>query len=332
MRFDRMIVLIILAVLIIISGMLVRPYVQFILAAVLLAFVLHPVQVRIAPYVGKTPAAVLLVFVAIIAILLPLVVIGVVIAEDAMTWIGHLQDADVDLSQVETLIADYTGQEVDLATQIQDSLEGAVSGLFGGALAAFGMITHMLIGLGLLVFLLFFFLRDGRQFSAWTRDVSPMSMEVTDEFMERSNAIIKAVLAGHVLIAIVQGVIAGLGLLVTGVPNVAFWTFVMVLLALIPLIGTFFVWAPASVYLYVTGSPVAAVGLFIYGVLVVSISDEYLRPIVVDRFANISPGIIILGVLGGITVFGFVGLFIGPIVVGMVKETIEIHDRHFGTV
>jgi len=138
------------------------------------------------------------------------------------------------------------------------------------------------------------------------------------------------VLIGHVLVAVIQGVIAGVGLTLVGIPNAVFWTFVMVLLALIPLIGTFAVWAPASAYLAWTGNTTPAVALFVYGVFVVGISDEYLRPVLVNRYAKLGPSVIIVGVLGGLTVFGFMGIFVGPIIVGSLKAAIEVYDDHYG--
>ncbi len=329
MRSEHALALGVIGILVILTGLIVLPYIQFVLTAILLAIVLYPLHERLAPRVGTSVSAILLVLLSVVAIIIPMIMTIFVIADDAIAWARRLQEIDPDFTRIEELIAEHTGQDIDVGDQVVSAVENTVQGAFGGVVAIFETITHVLIGLGLLLFLLFFLVRDGRRLERWLREVSPMANDVTEEFRERGYGIVKAVLAGHVLIAIFQGVIAGIGLVVVGIPNVIFWTFVMIILALVPLIGTFLVWGPAALYLVLSGDVVPGIALFVYGVLVVSISDEYLRPIVVDRFADISPSLIILGVLGGISAFGFIGLFVGPIIVGLLKEFIEVYDEYY---
>ncbi len=328
MKADRALILTLITILLVLSFVLVRPYLQFLLAALVLAFVLRPLQARLVGRIGRTPAAVSLLLLSVFALVVPFFVVVAFVAGDIMRIIGAVEDGTLEFATIEEPIEEALGIDLDLASAITSALEGV--GTADGVMAAFGTLTHLLIGIGLLLFLLFFFVRDSDRLVAWIRDISPMPEPVTDDLLERLSAITKAVLAGHVLVAIIQGSIAGVGLLVTGVPNAVFWTFVMILLALIPLIGSFAVWAPASVYLYWTGEPIAAVALFVYGAVVVGVSDEFLRPIIVDRYASVSPSVIIVGVIGGISVFGFMGLFVGPIVVAALKETIEVYDDHYG--
>ncbi|MEM4781276.1 MAG: AI-2E family transporter, partial [Halalkalicoccus sp.] len=130
---------------------------------------------------------------------------------------------------------------------------------------------------------------------------------------------------------LIEGAIAGLGLFATGIPNAAFWTFVMIVLALLPLIGAFMVWAPAAGYLFVIGEAGSATLLFAYGIVVVSMIDNYARPILIDREAQLNPGVILVGVFGGVYALGFVGLFVGPIALGVLAAALvtfaEEYDR-----
>lgn len=326
---DKGLLLGIIALLLILTVILVSPYIQFVLAAVVLAFVLSPLQNRLAPRIGDTLSSVALVVFSIIALLVPVFVIVGFIASDVAAFARQAEEEGLEFEVLESLLADYVGVDIDIASTVQDAGEGIGQWLFGGAITAFETTIHFLIGIGLLLFLLFFLIRDGDSLVAWMKDRSPFPQQVGDDLTGRIGDITRAVLVGHVLVAIIQGIIAGVGLVATGVPNPLFWTFVMILLALIPLIGTFAVWAPASVYLFAIGQPIAAVGLFVYGAVVVGVSDEYLRPVIVDRYAEISPSVIIVGVIGGLSVFGFMGLFLGPIVVGALKETIEVYDEHY---
>lgn len=330
MNLDKGVLLAFVGILLGLSVLLVLPYAQFVLGAMLLAFVLRPLQTRIEPRLGRTPAALGLVIMSVFTIVLPLLFILAFVVSSGIGYVRRLDQQEVDFATVEEPIARYTGQEIDLESFIRSSGETAGETAFGGAITALETTLHVVIGLGLLAFLLFFFVRDADRFLTWLMDVSPLRKGMMDDLLERVSDITRAVLIGHVLVAVIQGVIAGVGMAFVGIPNAAFWTFVMVLLALIPLVGTFAVWAPASAYLVWTGNTVPGVALFVYGVFVVGISDEYLRPVLVNRYAKLSPSVIIVGVLGGLTVFGFMGIFVGPIIVGSLKAAIEVYDDYYG--
>ncbi|MEM4781693.1 MAG: AI-2E family transporter, partial [Halalkalicoccus sp.] len=235
----------------------------------------------------------------------------------------------VELGRVEELIAQYTGQQVDIAGQAASYAENAAQIAAGSAAGGLSAATDVLVGLAIAVFVLFFLLKDGDSLIAWLRTIVPLPEDVQSELTERLRDITWAVLLGHVLVAFVQGAVAGIGLFVTGIPNAAFWTFMMIILALLPVIGAFIVWGPAAIYLVATGDPLFGVGLFVYGAIVVSVTDEFLRPVIVDRYASINPSVILVGVVGGLYLVGFMGLFVGPVIVGALKAVLEVFDEYY---
>ncbi len=329
MNLSKGYLLVLLAVFAYLSLQLVLPFVQYVLAALLLAFVLYPLQRRLEPILSPTIAAISLVGLAIVGFIVPFVLVAVAIADDVADLLREADPETLQLATVEEWVEEEIGVDVDLTEQLAGAAEQIGTVLLEQTTAWFGALTHALIGLGLLLFLLYYLLKDGDSLMAWLTDVTPLPAEVQHDLYDELREVMWAVLAGHVLIAIIEGVIAGIGLFVTGVPNAAFWTFVMVILSLVPLIGAPLVWIPASIYLFVTGEPIMAIGLAIYSAVVVGISDDYLRPIVVDQFAEISPAVIILGVLGGIYAFGIMGLFFGPVVVGALIATVNVVDENY---
>ncbi|WP_049920053.1 AI-2E family transporter [Halobiforma nitratireducens] len=308
---------------------LVTPFLQYVLAAVLVAFLLSPVQRRLEDRTSPTIAAFALVAFALVAFIVPFLLVAVVVADDAATILQEVDPEAIGVAEVEDRIEEEVGVEVDIVGTLADSAEQVGTALVEQTAAWFGVFTHTLIGIGLALFLLYYLLKDGDRLLGWVRQITPLPDDVQDDLYDELEEVTWAVLAGHVLIAIIEGVIAGLGLFATGIPNAAFWTFVMVILSLVPLIGAPLVWLPASIYLAVTGEPLLAVGLAVYSAIVVGIADDYLRPIVVDRYAEISPAVIILGVLGGIYAFGIMGLFFGPVVVGALLAVLEVVDEHY---
>lgn len=135
--------------------------------------------------------------------------------------------------------------------------------------------------------------------------------------------------ARALFVAALQGLIGGIGLLVAGIPNPVFRAFLILLFALLPLIGAFFVWAPAATYLLLIDNTVTGIFLGVYGVLVVNTIDNYARPLVIDREAHLNPAVVLVGVFGGVFAIGVTGLFIGPLVIAVLVATLASFDEAF---
>lgn len=326
MNRSRGTLLVLIAILAVLSAQLILPYLQFVLAAVLLAFVLSPLQRRLERRVSPTIAAFSLLIFALLVGILPFLLVVSIVARDAR---AVLEETDTDAFPPEPLdsLADEFGIDLESAI-LENARDVGLAALERGPELLAGT-THVLIGLGLALFLLYYLLKDGDHLVDWLETVVPLPAPVQTELREELTDVTWAVLAGHVLIAIVEGTIAGIGLFATGIPNAALWTLVMVVLSLIPLVGAFLVWGPATLYLLLSGEPLLALALAVYSAIVVGIADDYLRPLVVDRFADLSPAIIIVGVLGGVTAFGLMGLFFGPILLGALVATLSIFNEHY---
>ncbi|MXV63651.1 AI-2E family transporter [Natronorubrum sp. JWXQ-INN-674] len=329
MNLSRGYLLTLVLILAYLSWQLVTPFLQYVLGAVLIAFVLYPLQERLENYVSSTIAALALVLLAIVGFIVPFVVVAVAIADDVANILQDIDPETLQLAEIEDQIEEETGIDIDITEQLAGSAEQIGTMLLEQTTAWFSALTHALIGLGLMLFLLYYLLKEGDALMAWLTEMTPLPDDVQNDLYGELKEVMWAVLAGHVLIAIIEGVIAGLGLFATGIPNAAFWTFIMVILSLVPLIGAPVVWVPASLYLLAIGEPILALALAIYSAIVVGIADDYLRPIVVDQFAEISPAVIILGVLGGIYAFGIMGLFFGPVILGAFLATVNVLNENY---
>ena len=326
MDLSRGLFLVVIAVLLSLSVAFVLPFVEFFLLAVLLAYLLVPVQERLERRTGPSVAAAVVVVTASVAVVLPLVYVVRTTANEAVELVGAIRAGDITLASVEAELRELTGVDVDLSDLLQSVLADVQ---FDSLLSAFGAVTHLLIGVGLTAFLLYYFLRDREAFLRWLHRTVPVPTHVQDRLYGEFDHILKAVLVGHVLVAVVQGLLAGAGLFATGIPNATLWTVVMTVLSLLPIVGSFLVWGPAAVYLLLGGQVVPAVALFLWGAVVVGVSDDYLRPVVVDRYAKVNPSVIVIGVLGGIYVLGFTGIFFGPVLIGMLRATLDVFVEEF---
>ena len=331
MKRARVAMLLLAGALLVLSLMLVRPFLEFFLLAVILAYPLRPLQVRLSERIDPRIAAGALVFGATVAIILPMLLLARVVVQEAIDFHTKVQEGEITFTEIEAEIESLTGREVDFLEIAQRVAQESGIGTIDGAVGLFGTVTSLLIGLGLTMFLLYYFLKDADRFNRWLRATVPLPEHVHDELKREFDDVMWAVLASHVLIAVVQGVVAGAGLWVLGIPSAAFWTAVMVFLAVLPIIGSFLVWGPAAVYLFSVGDPIAGGVLLVYGAVVVSFCDDFLRPIVIDRYTEtrLNPGAILIGVLGGVYLFGFIGIFFGPVLIGSLRAVLDIYRREY---
>lgn len=310
--------------LLVLSAMLIRPFLQYILGAVLLAYVLYPLQIRLETYVSPMLAALSLVTLAVAGFVAPVVVVLASIMESADRILREFGTDPVQLDILESRIKGLTGVEVDIAGELVSSGRDIGTIIVERSTQAFSTITFHLIGIALALFLIYYLLKDGDDLVDWLHRTVPLPVDVQRAFYAEIDDVMLGVLFGHVFVAIVQGIVAGVGLAATGVPNAMFWTAVMVVLAMVPLIGTIPVWGGAVIYLYATDEPLLAAGLFIYSVIIVGLTDDYLRPFAVDRYAKLNPAVILLGILGGAYAFGIMGLLFGPVVLGALKAALRV--------
>lgn len=317
-----------LAVLGVLVALFVRPFFTYVVGAALLSFVLYPAHRRLAPAVGERPSAALLVLGAVVAVVLPVVAMLAVVASEAAALANNLGGAPT-LAAIEDTIRGTIGVSVDLEPRLRALVERVADAVAGQGPELVSAGVHFLIGVMLLVFLLYYLLVDGDAFVAWLADVVPLDDAVWTELREEVRRTTWAVLKGHVFVAIAQGALAGIGLFAAGIPNAAFWTLVMIFLGFLPIVGVPLVWGPAAVYLVATGRVVAGGLLALYGLTLVAAVDDYLRALLVDRGSSIHSAVILLGALGGVYAIGAMGLFLGPIVIGLFKAALEVFDEHY---
>lgn len=308
---------------------IVVPFLEFIIAALILGYVLYPLHCRLESRIGGVASALSLISGTVIAIIVPLAyIISVFISDLRVIAAG---EAELDTVAVERQIAELLGEEADieLAELLAAASTQLIQVLFGGYAGIFTFAIQAGIGTALMLFLTYYLLLDGSDFVEWSKDTLPLPPHVTNDLFSKIDSTTWGVVIGHISVALLQALIAGVGLWAVGIPRVAFWTFVMAVLSLLPLIGAFLVWGPAAAYLVVIDEVTAGVLLALYGITVVSLFDNYARPILIDQQAGLNPGVILIGVAGGVYSIGFTGLFVGPIAIGVLAATVETFRKEY---
>ena len=313
---------------VLLAALVIRPYLQFILLGMILAYILWPIRARLLSRLERTSTALGLTVMTIVAIMVPL---GYLILEaglEMLEIIDEIRAGELDLADIEAQLA-LLGIETDLDAMFETYSDQIAMGLEILAFTLFGFIRtipSLFIGLTITVFVLFILLRDGDRLLAWTRSILPIRDEIQNELNERLDRLTRASVIGNVAASLIQAVALGVGLWLLGFDKVFFLTVLTFIFALLPLVGAFIVWIPLVFYLVAIGDTSAALLLTVLG-MVVSLSDFYTRPLVIGHSAAINSAIIVVGVFGGIVTFGAIGLLVGPVILGGAKIFVEVLIR-----
>ncbi len=240
------------------------------------------------------------------------------IVQRARGLVERLPFVDRLLPETEAILA----QARSALTSTGPLLMGVVSAATRGAL-------NFILQLFVLLYALFFFLVDGRSILRKILYYMPLDPDEEAQLLERFTSVTRATLKGSLLIGVIQGGLAGLAFWIAGVPGSAFWGTVMVVLSIIPAVGSALVWIPAVIYLFVDGQVPQAVGLLVWCAVVVGSVDNFLRPQLIGRDARMSDLLILLSTLGGIALFGAVGFIVGPVVAALFVTIWHLYGEAF---
>ncbi|MFH0928323.1 MAG: AI-2E family transporter [bacterium] len=198
------------------------------------------------------------------------------------------------------------------------------------AAANVGLILSGTAYYSLMVFLFFFslyyFLAEREYLYKKILRLSPLSNKVDMNLINRLTFTVRGVLLGNVIVGVIQGILAGIGFALAGLPNAIIWSLLTILAAQVPSVGTGLVTIPASAYLFLTGHTYAALGLLIWGILIVGTIDNFLKPKLLSGQTNMNALLIFLAMLGGIQIFGPIGFVLGPAIVAAALALLEIYE------
>jgi predicted PurR-regulated permease PerM len=311
---------------------ILRPFLGPILWATLLAFLLFPVnrwlQNRLRGRRGL--ASLLLTLAVTLGIVIPATLLMLAFVKQASELLSRLSglateyqiEKPEDLFHIPALgrIVQWIDQKTPLsAAEIQQwllsvprsALELVVTGGRTVVLGALGAI----VGLLLMLFILYFFFRDGEEMFRRAIAVIPLAEPRKSAVVTRLAAVMRAVVFGALATALIQGALVGVAFEIVRLPSPIVFGFLTALAALLPVAGTALVWVPAAVVLYVQGHPGRALFMLVWGAILVGSIDNFLRPRLISGRAEISTLPVFFGVMGGMAAFGPIGLFLGPLVI-----------------
>jgi predicted PurR-regulated permease PerM len=287
-----------------------------------------------------TKAATLMTLAAFVAIVSPTVLVLTALAAQLID-LGHAilelvqsgrwteLQARLQASPVGRALASPLLAGLDLRATITDGIRNMTAAV-AGQLA--GLLRDALIfalNLVIMLFALFFLYRDGEDYYRGLMNVLPFPHAQKVSIAERLRLTFSAIVNGVFLVALLQGVMTGIGFALFGVPYPVAWGSVAFVLALLPVIGAAGVWIPAVAWLYFHGETGAAAGLAVWSVLFVSLPDNFLKPLLIGSRARLPTFFLFLGLLGGLAVYGFLGILFGPLIVTALAAFLQIYQAEY---
>jgi len=319
-----------------------KPFWGAIFWACIVGLIFHPIYIRLATYWNQRvnlAALATLVVCVVIGVVPSLFVLGSFFQEGASLY-QRLQSGDLDLgSRIEVIRESFPAAQHflerlnldlnDLKDQLSSAALGASRFLAQNAVQVGQGTLQFFVGLGLMLYLSFFMLRDGSRLVQLLVRALPLGDEREHLLFAKFAEVARATVKGNLVVAVVQGTLGGIIFAILGISGALLWGVVMTLLSLIPVVGAGLIWAPVAIYLFAVGEWVDGLILTAFGAGVIGLVDNALRPMLVGRDTKLPDYMVLLSTLGGFAVFGMNGFVIGPLVAALFVAFWEIFMREF---
>lgn len=313
-------------------GWILLPFYGAILWAVVIAMLFIPLYRRLLPRVGRRHnlAAALVMLLVLLVGVLPVAVVTAALGREASLvyqrigtgewnpgrYLRGLFDAlppSVNTWLQRVGVPDFDDLQRQVTAALAQGSQFIASQALGIGADTFGLVAS----LGVALYLAFFLIRDGDVLAGYARTALPVPPQFKQELIAKFMAVVRATVKGSLLIAGIQGLLGGVAFWALGVNGALLWAVVMAFLSLVPMVGASLVWLPVAVYLFISGQPWQGLALVAYGVLVIGLADNLLRPMLVGKDAGLPDYVVMITTLGGMAVFGVNGFIIGPTIAAM---------------
>ena len=329
---QRAVFLLLLAAITVAFFWVLAPYSGAVFWAIIMALLFHSTFERLTRALrGRRNAAALLTLTIIVLIVvLPMVFISISLVNEVSALVAHVRAGDINFRAYAQQILEALPPVVrtqmarfdlfDIQSVIEKFSDGLLAGgqaLTTRALSLGQNALVFVVNLVVMLYLLFFLLRDGDTLSRLVRETVPMAREQTHYLADKFSTVARATVKGNVVVAIVQGLLGGLAFWVLDIRGALLWGVVMAFLSLLPAVGASLVWGPVAIYLLAIGATWQGVALIAWGAAVIGMSDNVLRPVLVGKDTKLPDYLVLLTTLGGMSLFGISGFVIGPTIAAL---------------
>jgi predicted PurR-regulated permease PerM len=319
---------------------MVRPLADVLLWAAVLVIVFYPFHQALLRRSNRPTTSAMLSCVLVVGIIvLPLTLLTVVIVKEAgdateylsNNWSRLVSPESPHMKRVTAIVGPERMTKLASKDGLRDALQDALQAigvpLAAGAGVVVGSILTVAVKILFVVLTMFYLFRDGERVVETLRNTLPLDRVQSAHIFARTREVINASVHGNMVIAIIQGIMGGLGFWWIGLPSPVLWGSVMILLSMIPVIGSTIVWVPTAGWLAINGHPFKALFLVVWGGGVIASIDYFLRPRLVGGRTRLHELLIFFSVVGGLQAFGILGIVIGPVLVAITLALLDVFRK-----
>ncbi|KQM18750.1 AI-2E family transporter [Novosphingobium sp. Leaf2] len=314
------------------TAYLMTPYFGAVLWGVVAAIMFQPLTAKLATRLnGRKNLATSIVLLALIAVfVIPTLLLSISLVNEATALYGKITSGQIDFGRIfqqvmdalptrlRNLIAESGLNDFDsIRRQFGSSISSGLQSLAGRALLVGQSALSFVAALGIMLYLSYFLLRDGKRYGEMVVTSLPLHTDTRDSLVENFLRVVRATMRGTVVVAIVQGVLGGLLFSVLGIEGALIWGVMMGFFSLFPAVGTAIVWVPVALYLFATGDMVKAGIMVFCGVFIIGMVDNVLRPVLVGRDTRMPDFVVLIATVAGLELFGLNGFIIGPVIAAL---------------
>ncbi|MFH1826143.1 MAG: AI-2E family transporter [bacterium] len=330
--YRRTVTIIVVIIVLILAYMIIQPFLIAIISAAVLAYLFYPAYKFFIKHLPKflpreTIAAVVVCLIIILIVLIPMGSITGLLTKEIRSGYSLVQkmmlsrefrfDLPPVISRYVGDISQYKDQIATFGTQLIGWLQGVIKG-----------IPYFLLNIFITIFSVYYFLKGGKGFYESLKEFFPLPEKRYKEVFSRFDELARGMVMGQIVVGILHGLLAWLAYTFLGISNPALWAFLTAIISIIPVLGAGLVWGPIAIFLLITGASTGlawkGLALFIYGLAVMSMLDNILKPKIIGDRSHIHPLVILFGVLGGIQLLGLPGILIGPLVLALLDVVLSI--------
>lgn len=329
--FNKIASTVLIAVLVILTFLILRPILISSIFGLILAFIFYPLYKKFLSWTKNTNLSASLACVILLAIIiLPLLFFISILVKQTFEIYTFIQGTDFLTPIYDAINKFFSSPE--LSKDLIVALNTFTSRIASSFLSEFTDILLsspiILLQFLIILFVFFFGLRDGEKLVAYIQSLSPLSKETEKKMFQQFKDITYSVIYGNILIGIIHGLVTGAALFILKIPNALVLTLIAIFFSVLPIfVGPWLVWVPVDIYLFSIGRTTSAIILLIYGLVFISWIDNILRPLIVSKRTKINSAVILVSMLGGLFVFGVLGLIIGPLVISYLLLILESYRK-----
>ncbi len=309
-----------------------KPFSSPISWGIVFSLVFYPVYTYLLKYIrNPTITSTVTLFIVVCIIMGPFIYLAYLITQELHYLIEHIKYQEIDLLDrtidyplTRKILSTFNITQADLKKTIISNLTEGGKNILGGITSSIGNILSSITNIVFVFLTIFFLFMDGPKFLTKLQDYMPFSKSQKERLIKQVKDIIISTIYGGIIIALIQGFIGGISFSLLGIPAAVLWGLSMFFSSFIPIVGTFIIWGPGVVYLFIKGFYLKGFILILIGVFAISMVDNILRPLIVKGKTKMPTILIFFSILGGINLFGFIGFIMGPLVLAIFVSVLDI--------